>query len=350
MARNRSSSSASPAQMDSASKGVSSHALPITEGKTVAIKNESSHYGLRKRTREVNESENSERPSKTRPASRTQGDLVGGAAPTTTPSRTKTKAKVPQETKVPPRMYSCRICSEDLAISRFPRRPMCPASCVDCLTGYNRICKKCITLTITAQLESRDLDKLGCPSCNEHWDYRYLVAFLPHEKVVRLDARIVNRGMILEEGWRWCAHKTCSFGQIYELSLIPGINPEYCAMYFCQGCHRSNCFKHQTPWHDNLTCAQYDYRQEHERQKAGGMTDGELAEQERDTLQLMQTQQTRVCPYCGHAVQKAYGCDNMLCFVCGEAFLLTNAKKVSAKPVVKHEYNMRKRKEIKYTK
>ena len=36
--------------------------------------------------------------------------------------------------------------------------------------------------------------------------------------------------------------------------------------------------------------------------------------------------------------------------VCGENFVLTDAQKVSAKPIVKHEYNLRKRKEIKYTK
>ena len=314
MGRARPLQSAASTREDAVLEATSSDVTQSSKNQAMPSKDEKPRYGLRKRGREKHEDDVSEHPSKARPFRDAQGDLAKRETTTTRhEAKGKSTSKIAKESRTPPKTYTCRICTEDVSQSRFPRKNACPDSCVDCLTGQNRICKPCIASTITSQLESRDLEKLGCPSCNRPWDYRYLAAFLPHAQIARLDARIVNRAVVQEDNWRWCPHSNCNFGQIHAIDhkFVP--NEEWCAYYFCQGCHRGNCFKHRVPWHDNLTCAQYDYRQEHERIKQGGKTNAQMQEEEREALLLMHEQETRICPYCGNAVQKSMGCDSMQC-------------------------------------
>ena len=280
----------------------------------MANEKDRSGYGLRKRDRESVDSENQERPSKTRPGRVSRNGFAEFDNPAPgTKGKPKSKLEALEENKAFSKTYYCHICTEEVVASHFPHPANCPQSCIDCLTRDERICNGCIISTIIAQLETRDLDKLGCPSCNTPWQYRYLAYFLPPAEVVRLDVRVVNRGIAKEDNWRWCAYNNCNYGEFYEMRRLPGEDRDYCHCYNCTACHRPNCFKHQIPWHHEFSCAQYDYRREHERVKAGGLTKDEMAEQDREALRLMQAQQTRICPYCGNAVQKSYGCDNMHC-------------------------------------
>ncbi|KAF2239794.1 hypothetical protein EV356DRAFT_495573 [Viridothelium virens] len=274
---------------------------------------QTSRYGLRKRRRSPDASNVQERPTKARRSPAQLPEKHSVTPKSSIKDTSKASGGVEGPPKPSPRTYNCRICLEDVVTSRFPRKNACPESCVDCLTGENRICKPCIVSSIIAQSEIRDIDKVGCPSCYEPWEYRRLVSFLPRDEVRRLDARIIARGVAKEENWRWCPQRGCQFGQIYDVNFGSNPVPEWCTLYICQGCHRHNCFKHQTPWHENLSCAQYDYRQEHERVKEGGKTNEELEEQDRESRLLMQKQETRICPYCGHAVQRTVGCDSMQC-------------------------------------
>ncbi|KAI9692736.1 MAG: hypothetical protein M1820_009408 [Bogoriella megaspora] len=257
--------------------------------------------------------------------------------------------------------YTCRICCEEVKASSFPRKGVVPESCVTCLTGENRICKPCIESSLRAQFDERDIEKMGCPSCNNPWDYTSLSKFLPREVLLRIDKAIVNRVVAresLSSTWRWCPCKGCNYGQIQEITIYMPRDAEWCNMVHCYGCRHSYCFHHQIPWHNGLTCTQYDYRQKHERAK-NGITEEDMEKQDEEALKLMQKQETRICPYCGHGVQKTYGCDNMNCksslailenigSICGEQFNLAKAKKVEVKPARTRDYDLRKRTKIQY--
>jgi hypothetical protein len=47
----------------------------------------------------------------------------------------------------------------------------------------------------------------------------------------------------------WCLG--CDAGQIHE-------DGESCPAVTCQGCNAVSCFNHKVPWHEGLTCDQYD--------------------------------------------------------------------------------------------
>jgi len=98
-----------------------------------------------------------------------------------------------------------------------------------------------------------------------------------------------------DPNFRWCLREGCENGQLYEEEMI---DPQIT----CEACSFQMCFKHQTPWHQDLTCDQFDSQRQH-----GDPNHGETA--------TWLTNNTKRCPgtNCGVNTEKDGGCFHMTC-------------------------------------
>ncbi|KAI8595989.1 hypothetical protein EDD21DRAFT_389672 [Dissophora ornata] len=76
----------------------------------------------------------------------------------------------------------------------------------------------------------------------------------------------------------------------------------------CPECRSSFCASCAVPFHQGLTCEQY------QNQSQGGDT-----EEDRAMLRLVQDRHWRHCPSCRFVIEKQQGCNHMVCH-CGQSF------------------------------
>jgi hypothetical protein len=92
-----------------------------------------------------------------------------------------------------------------------------------------------------------------------------------------------------------CLGPNCGSGQIHG-----GGNDQ--PIMTCTTCHFKTCFAHKMPWHEGLTCMQYDNRQV------------ERLRQETASAELLgKTTKTCPNPRCGMNLDKYTGCDHVRC-------------------------------------
>jgi len=95
----------------------------------------------------------------------------------------------------------------------------------------------------------------------------------------------------------WCAHG-CGSGQLNEGGSMNNTVQ-------CIHCQKLTCFTHRCPWHDGMTCEEYDmpriYGQEHASDRWINVN-------------------TKICPKCHSHIEKNDGCDHMTCFKCKHEF------------------------------
>ena len=146
----------------------------------------------------------------------------------------------------------------------------------------------------------------------------------------------------LDANFVWC--QNCDFGQLHDGGMAQPI-------IRCLNCRFRSCFKHSVPWHDRLTCEEYDemlarrmeqrdkraeqerqkQRHEEERRRARAAQKGaaERAEVEKDRARKMEALKrrameenlsvkkvhatTKPCPGCRWPIEKNAGCSHMTC-------------------------------------
>lgn len=100
--------------------------------------------------------------------------------------------------------------------------------------------------------------------------------------------------MASNPGYRECS--MCDDAGIYEVN---GDGKD--RMIECVKCAYKMCFWHKAPWHEGLTCDEFDQKMEN---------DGSF----QDSKQWLK-EQTKNCPGdgCGAPIEKLDGCDHMRC-------------------------------------
>lgn len=96
-----------------------------------------------------------------------------------------------------------------------------------------------------------------------------------------------------DPNFRWCLSPLCETGQLYQ-------QPPRNSKTSCEECNFEMCFKHQMPWHEGLTCDEYDNQRDH-----GDPNYGETQEWIRTN--------TKPCPGCQVGIQKGEACFHMTC-------------------------------------
>lgn len=191
---------------------------------------------------------------------------------------------------------SCLICTNDVPTSSIP--PCITAAC----KHVPQTCRLCIASWISSRLQSSGHESLTCPQCNERLheaDVRLFAASDVYQQYVDL---VLRSSLSNNPEFHWCIKPGCHSGQLHADS-----NP----IFRCAQCKLRSCVQHKVPWHDGLTCKEYDARiTSHKR------------EMEEVASRRKVKETTRQCPgqNCGWRIEKNDGCDHMTCRKCNTEF------------------------------
>ncbi|KAF2675516.1 hypothetical protein BT63DRAFT_450503 [Microthyrium microscopicum] len=186
-------------------------------------------------------------------------------------------------------------------LARFPVPPD-----NDC-EHSNDTCLSCYRTYLEGQLQLKGAPgclRLSCPECNrvlEASEIRYL---LPKDFMDRLDDLKMQRYLSKQHNFRWCLRPGCGSGAIYE-------SADSSPLQVCYECNFQMCFFHQTAWHTDQTCEEFDTE----------MASNDPNFLDMASLRLIQ-QDTKKCPNeeCQVRIHRVDGCNYMQCSQCGTEF------------------------------
>ncbi|KAI1349305.1 hypothetical protein F5Y01DRAFT_306143 [Xylaria sp. FL0043] len=139
----------------------------------------------------------------------------------------------------------CIICVENIPRRGFPRSPISPVC-----SHEAQCCLGCLATHLTSQLESSSPKSLTCPECRGALPYTSIQQYATPETFTRYDNLLARNGLSDEPNFCWCT-SGCGSGQVHPEGRE---NP----LMICTNCRGKTCFTHQSPWHDGLTCREYD--------------------------------------------------------------------------------------------
>lgn len=114
-----------------------------------------------------------------------------------------------------------------------------------------------------------------------------------------------------EPNFHWCSRngKGCGSGQLHE-------NP--CPHFTCGECGYQKCVVHNSEWHRDETCEEYDQRTRPQKRKDRKKQEKKETKEKLSAEHISKT--TKPCPGCGKRIEKADGCNHMKCSVCRHEF------------------------------
>ncbi|KAK4232525.1 hypothetical protein QBC38DRAFT_494592 [Podospora fimiseda] len=199
-----------------------------------------------------------------------------------------------------------------------------PSSLPTCASSHPlNTCRPCLSLTIQSQLSTlgpKASSSLKCPlpSCPHIYTHSELSQILDSSTFTLYDRHRLTLHLSTEPNFRWCLNEHCKSGQIYSVYgpswnlirspsflIYSGLSNPQRNKITCQECNYQMCFEHQVPWHNGLSCLEYDQTQTQN-------------PNERETNEWIRNN-TKECS-CGARVEKKGGCWHMTCFCCGREF------------------------------
>ncbi|KAH7265966.1 hypothetical protein B0J15DRAFT_523487 [Fusarium solani] len=224
----------------------------------------------------------------------------GSQSQTTTTTTTTTSDKITKETS-----KQCTICVETYTNVQdsFPF----PPALQQCSEHHDMVvCVLCLCYNIKSQVESRGsaaCNDLKCPNlgCDHVYTHKQVWLLSDPDTFALYDQFCLNTSLAMEVNFRRCLRGRCTNGQIYD-DLDP--DSPYGNRILCSVCGFVMCFKHHCPWHQDLTCDEYDLR----RKDGDKETENWLAEK------------TKPCPNCNIPIEKGTGCFHMTCRACRYEF------------------------------
>ncbi|KAG4433734.1 hypothetical protein IFR05_010786 [Cadophora sp. M221] len=165
------------------------------------------------------------------------------------------------------------------------------------------VCRACTAEHLRGALVSGGpsaCDTLSCPQCNRVLSYQEIHQLADTETVAKYEKFMLQTFLSKDPNFRWCLSPLCETGQLYQ-------TPPRNAKTSCEECNYEMCFKHEMPWHEGLTCDEYDSVRDH-----GDPSYGETQEWIRTN--------TKPCPGCQVGIQKGEACFHMTCSQCNHEF------------------------------
>ncbi|TGO62058.1 hypothetical protein BOTNAR_0119g00220 [Botryotinia narcissicola] len=144
--------------------------------------------------------------------------------------------------------------------------------------------------------QTKASNQVLCPECLEKVSDAEIKKYASPEVLERNGRRLLNMSRQHLPNFTFCLGPTCESGQIHTRD-----HP----MMTCTTCAFKTCFNHKLPWHEDLTCSEFDlFNQARVRQEAA--SEAWIAEH------------TKLCPNpkCGMRIQKKSGCDHLTCDYC----------------------------------
>ncbi|CAG8522410.1 16537_t:CDS:2 [Dentiscutata heterogama] len=154
------------------------------------------------------------------------------------------------------------------------------------------ICRGCVERHIDARLCGKGDVSIQCPfeGCKQIIEHNDVKRIVNRELFERFDTLSLRQALRIMPDFRWCKNSRCGSGQIhYERDDAP--------IMTCRSCGEKSCYTHDVPWHENMSCQQY----EEKRKESEAATNHYLMKH------------TKPCPKCGTHIEKNGGCNHMTC-------------------------------------
>ncbi|PNS16781.1 E3 ubiquitin-protein ligase dbl4 [Sphaceloma murrayae] len=194
----------------------------------------------------------------------------------------------------------CTICTMTSSESTFPQPEDVPLACRAHITA--EVCNACLVRYAREDIHHGSLPH--CALCGISWDYTDAARLLGTKEVESFEARLSNRLIEGSPDFRWCAQDKCISGQFYHAGQTAA-DPKVC----CATCEKSNCFICRAPWHEGMTCTEFQEVKKEGKDRGFQQTMG--------TLRKLVT---KMCPVCGSGTTKIDGCAHMICVNCGSSY------------------------------
>ncbi len=196
-------------------------------------------------------------------------------------------------------LTTCSICDEHkqhddyLPSSEFP---------TTCTKHGPDICRNCMSNSLTEAIKNKPLDRVGCPECAAAWDRDLLKRLASKEDFDRYEKKEVLKELQAMAGFQRCLLPGCEAGQFHEKESNEPI-------FTCHECRFKSCYVHQVPWHEGMTCEEYDKPRDMD-EKTRIRIAAEEAEFEQEW-----GRHSKSCPnpVCKALIYKDEGCNHMLC-------------------------------------
>ncbi|XP_015888926.2 uncharacterized protein LOC107423805 isoform X2 [Ziziphus jujuba] len=155
--------------------------------------------------------------------------------------------------------------------------------------------KGCRHAYIVSKLKE-NITNIGCPvpDCQGFLDPDYCCSIIPPMMFKRWGFALCE-GAIPEYEKFYCPHRDCSALLIDDGKKITG-------QWECPHCKRMFCVQCKVPWHDSITCEEFQRNNVNELGKEDGIL-----------IYLAETKQWRRCPSCNYFVEKVRGCMYVKC-------------------------------------
>lgn len=94
-------------------------------------------------------------------------------------------------------------------------------------------------------------DQLSCPECPTLLGYADVQKYASKETFEKYDSLTMKTAAGQDPNFRWCTAAGCSSGQVHpDGAAYP--------LIICNSCRSLSCFTHQCPWHEGMTCLDFD--------------------------------------------------------------------------------------------
>jgi len=142
----------------------------------------------------------------------------------------------------------CAICVESKGIASFPILSAsrdcnhAPGACLACLQQH---------IKIAIDEKAWHGRVVTCPECNSAMTYDEVRLYADRATFETYDARVLNDAIAQQGDWFSCPGASCGSGQMHDAA-------DGAPIVTCVGCRRKYCFRHHMPWHETMSCDEYD--------------------------------------------------------------------------------------------
>ncbi|KAH7344056.1 hypothetical protein B0J17DRAFT_645186 [Rhizoctonia solani] len=205
-------------------------------------------------------------------------------------------------------MQMCVVCFEQGTGVRFAAR----SPTVMCQHGAT-VCVACLEQHILIAIHrSRTVD-IRCPheGCGKMLEYQDVYCSVREWGMLGYyEQLLIRREMGNTEQFVWCKNPVCTSGQVHKpgrefanclcLAYNSIRNSAAQPVVVCNNCHQKSCYIHDRPWHEGMSCGEYDVKLR------------KYEEQDRATRMYL-VKNTKQCPKCKRKIERNGGCDHMTC-------------------------------------
>jgi hypothetical protein len=142
----------------------------------------------------------------------------------------------------------CATCVESKGIASFPDL----SASRDC-NHASAACLACLRQPIKIAIDEKAWHGrvVTCPECNSTMAYDEVRLYADRVTFETYDARVLNNAVAQHADWFSCPDAGCGSGQMHDAADgVPTVT--------CVGCRRKYCFRHHMPWHETMSCDEYD--------------------------------------------------------------------------------------------